>query len=55
MVGGCHPDRDTRSAIEDAGFTIDDLEAIRIPDTRIAGPASPHILGTATATATKEG
>jgi ubiquinone/menaquinone biosynthesis C-methylase UbiE len=49
MVGGCHPDRDTRGAIEDAGFTIDALDAIRIPDTRIASPASPHILGTATA------
>lgn len=49
MVGGCHPDRDTRGAIEDAGFTIDALDAVRIPDTRIASPASPHILGTATA------
>jgi ubiquinone/menaquinone biosynthesis C-methylase UbiE len=48
FVGGCHPHRDTRSAIEDAGFTIKDLEALRIPDTRIPAPASPHILGTAT-------
>ena len=48
FVGGCHPHRDTRTAIEDAGFTIKDLEALRIPDTRIPAPASPHILGTAT-------
>lgn len=50
--GGCHAHRDTRTAIEDAGFTIKDLEALRIPDTRIPGPTSPHILGIAT---TKEG
>jgi ubiquinone/menaquinone biosynthesis C-methylase UbiE len=50
--GGCHAHRDTHTAIEDAGFTIKDLEALRIPDTRIPGPTSPHILGIA---ATKEG
>jgi ubiquinone/menaquinone biosynthesis C-methylase UbiE len=50
--GGCHAHRDTRTAIEDARFTIKDLEALRIPDTRIPGPISPHILGIAT---TKEG
>jgi ubiquinone/menaquinone biosynthesis C-methylase UbiE len=48
FVGGCHPHRDTRTAIEDAGFTIEDIDALRIPDTRIPAPASPHILGTAT-------
>jgi ubiquinone/menaquinone biosynthesis C-methylase UbiE len=48
FVGGCHPHRDTRTAVEDAGFTVKDLETLRIPDTRIPGPASPHILGTAT-------
>jgi hypothetical protein len=42
------PHRDTRNAIEHAGFTIKDIETLRIPDTRIPAPASPHILGTAT-------
>ena len=49
---GCHAHRDTRTAIEEAGFTIKHLEQLRIPDTRIPGPTSPHILGTA---AIKEG
>jgi MFS family permease len=45
---GCHAHRNTRTAIEAAGFTITDLEELRIPDTRIPGPTSPHILGAAT-------
>jgi MFS family permease len=48
LGGGDHAHRDTRTAIEDAGFTIKDIEALRIPDTHISGPTSPHILGTAT-------
>jgi ubiquinone/menaquinone biosynthesis C-methylase UbiE len=46
--GGCHPDRDTRAAIEAAGFAIDDIDRLRIPETRIPSPTSPHILGVAT-------
>jgi len=46
--GGCHAHRDTRTAIERAGFTIDDIHRLRIPETRIPGPTSPHILGVAT-------
>jgi MFS family permease len=45
---GCHAHRNTRTAIEAAGFTITDLEELRIPDTGIPGPTSPHILGAAT-------
>ena len=45
--GGCHTDRDTRAAIEAAGFTIDEMREFRIPDSGIPAPASPHILGTA--------
>jgi ubiquinone/menaquinone biosynthesis C-methylase UbiE len=48
LVGGCHPDRDTRTAIDDAGFVVKEIEALRIPDTRIPVPAAPHILGIAT-------
>jgi MFS family permease len=47
--GGCHSHRDTRLAIETAGFTIDDLEQFRLPETRVPSPTSPHILGVATA------
>jgi ubiquinone/menaquinone biosynthesis C-methylase UbiE len=46
--GGCHPDRDTRAAIEAAGFAIDDIDQVRLPRTRISTPTSPHILGVAT-------
>lgn len=45
---GCHAHRDTRTAIEEAGFTINDLEQLRIPETAIPGPTSPHIVGAAT-------
>jgi ubiquinone/menaquinone biosynthesis C-methylase UbiE len=48
FAGGCHPDRDTRAAIEAAGFTIERIDRLRVPDTRIPMPASPHILGIAT-------
>ena len=47
FVGGCHLVRDTTSAIEQAGFTITTFERLRVPDTQISMPASPHILGTA--------
>jgi ubiquinone/menaquinone biosynthesis C-methylase UbiE len=52
---GCHAHRDTRRAIEAAGFTITDLAELRIPDTRIPAPSSPHILGTARVTAREAG
>jgi ubiquinone/menaquinone biosynthesis C-methylase UbiE len=45
--GGCHPNRDTRAAIEAAGFHIERLEPFRIPETQIPSPTSPHILGIA--------
>jgi ubiquinone/menaquinone biosynthesis C-methylase UbiE len=45
--GGCHPNRDTRAAIEAAGFAIEELEPFRIPETKIPAPTSPHILGVA--------
>ncbi|HKA84034.1 MAG TPA: methyltransferase domain-containing protein [Acidimicrobiales bacterium] len=55
FVGGCHPDRDTRAAVEGAGFTIDRIDELRIPETRIPTPASPHILGVATTPTGTEG
>ena len=53
--GGCHAHRDTRAAIEAAGFTINDIDHLRIPQTRIPAPTSPHILGTATNPTSPEG
>jgi ubiquinone/menaquinone biosynthesis C-methylase UbiE len=47
LGGGCHCARDTRAAIESAGFTIGALERFRFPDTRLTLPTSPHILGRA--------
>jgi ubiquinone/menaquinone biosynthesis C-methylase UbiE len=47
FFGGCHTNRDTAAAIENAGFRIEKLERFRFPDTRIPQPASPHILGVA--------
>jgi ubiquinone/menaquinone biosynthesis C-methylase UbiE len=53
--GGCHPDRDTRSAIEAAGFTIEEIDHLRLPETRIPTPTSPHVLGVATTPTSPEG
>jgi len=47
FVGGCHTHRDTRAAIEAAGFEVDHIEHFRLPDGGIPLPASPHILGAA--------
>jgi ubiquinone/menaquinone biosynthesis C-methylase UbiE len=47
MAGGCHVGRDTATAIEAAGFVIDEIERFDFPPGGTA-PASPHILGRAT-------
>src|SRR5829696_969452 len=44
LGGGCHAHRDTRAALEAAGFSIEEIDQLRIPQT---GPTSPHILGVA--------
>jgi ubiquinone/menaquinone biosynthesis C-methylase UbiE len=49
LGGGCHAGRDTASAIERAGFTIERLERFRFPDVAVPLPTSPHILGAASA------
>jgi ubiquinone/menaquinone biosynthesis C-methylase UbiE len=45
--GGDHSSRDTRAAIQDAGFTITSIESFRYPESRIPYPTSPHIIGRA--------
>jgi ubiquinone/menaquinone biosynthesis C-methylase UbiE len=46
LAGGCHLGRDTTTAIERSGFTIERLDRFQFPDAR--NPSSFHILGTAT-------
>ena len=46
LLGGCHPNRDTVTAIEEAGFEIETFESFYPP-----GPLSgltPHVQGSAT-------
>jgi hypothetical protein len=47
LVGGCHCGRDTRAAIERAGFTIDRIGKLASAETQMTFPAAPQILGTA--------
>lgn len=47
LFGGCHLSRDTAAAITTAGFAISKLDRVRIPETRLTMPSTPHILGVA--------
>jgi len=47
LAGGCHCGRDTRAAIERAGFTIDRIDELTSADTQMTFPSAPQILGTA--------
>jgi SAM-dependent methyltransferase len=40
IAGGCHPNRDTESAIRDAGFAFEQIERFDVPGTWLA---KPHI------------
>lgn len=51
LAGGCHPARDTLSAIEGAGFTVHDVRRFGFSPGRPL-PAIPHVLGRATAPGT---
>jgi ubiquinone/menaquinone biosynthesis C-methylase UbiE len=46
IAGGCHMARDTKSAIEQAGFEIETCEHFRLSPAPFI-PFDPHILGTA--------
>lgn len=48
LGGGCHYGRDTRAAIERAGFTFDRIDQLTSADTGIPFPAAPQIIGSAT-------
>jgi ubiquinone/menaquinone biosynthesis C-methylase UbiE len=46
LLGGCHPNRDTVSAIEEAGFEIEALDAFYPPV--LLSRLTPHVQGSAT-------
>ena len=46
LFGGCHLARDTVAAIEEAGFTITELERFSFPE-HARGPSSAAVLGRA--------
>src|SRR5207244_6646233 len=45
--GGCHTSRDTRSAIERAGFVIERCREFMFQPCALLFPSAPHILGVA--------
>jgi ubiquinone/menaquinone biosynthesis C-methylase UbiE len=47
--GGCHCGRDTRTAVEQAGFCIDRIDWLTSADTGMPFPTTPQIRGIATA------
>ena len=47
FAGGCHPDRETGKAIEEAGFVIEESRRFPFRPCFIETPVAPHILGRA--------
>jgi ubiquinone/menaquinone biosynthesis C-methylase UbiE len=47
LAGGCHPDRDTGRAIEQAGFTIQSCRRFVFRSSLLDLPVAPRILGVA--------
>jgi ubiquinone/menaquinone biosynthesis C-methylase UbiE len=47
LMGGCHPARDTATAIEAAGFGIERCRRVSVRPNVLAAPVSPRILGMA--------
>ena len=46
LAGGCHPDRDTGAAIEEAGFRVERVRRFVVPSV-VELPVAPRILGAA--------
>jgi ubiquinone/menaquinone biosynthesis C-methylase UbiE len=46
LAGGCHPDRDTGAAIEEAGFRLERVRRFVVPSL-VELPVAPRILGAA--------
>jgi ubiquinone/menaquinone biosynthesis C-methylase UbiE len=47
MFGGCHADRDTLGAIEDAGFHLERCRGFPFPASARLYPVTPRVLGLA--------
>ena len=47
VAGGCHPARDTATAITAAGFQIETCRRLSVKPCALAVPVAPHILGVA--------
>lgn len=47
LAGGCHPDRDTGRAIEEAGFAIESCRRFDFRPSLLDYPVAPRILGAA--------
>ena len=47
LMGGCHPNRDTLGAIEEAGFQLDRCRGFHFPAGARVFPVAPRILGVA--------
>lgn len=47
FAGGCHPARETESAIVAAGFVLDSGRHLSLKPCPLAFPVAPHILGVA--------
>ncbi len=47
FAGGCHADRDTKAAIEQAGFVIEQSRGFLFRPSLLVAPVAPHILGVA--------
>jgi SAM-dependent methyltransferase len=47
MMGGCHPNRQTRTVIEGAGYEIVACRSLVFPSSSRFSPVGPRILGTA--------
>jgi ubiquinone/menaquinone biosynthesis C-methylase UbiE len=47
LLGGCHPNRDTLSAIEAARFSIGACRRFEFRPCALSAPSSPHVIGRA--------
>lgn len=54
MMGGCHPNRRTLAAIEEAGYRVESCRSLLFPERARLSPVAPRILGVARRTAGPE-
>jgi hypothetical protein len=52
-MGGCHPNRDTETAITGAGYRISGCRALVFPPGALFSPVAPRIIGRAAPAGTR--